>query len=87
MNDAILVHAGTSTNNAVNVKKLDDMMRLLELSSAIQQDRFMYTDGMVTRKNDSQAKTFSKRVKKAYVAMDHGQCWYLLTNAMLHPQQ
>ena len=83
MNDAILVHAGTSTDNAVIVKKLDDIMSLLELSSAIQLDRFMYTEGKVTRKNGSQAKAFIRRVKKAYAAMDRGQCWCLLTNARL----
>ena len=83
MNDAILVLAGTSTDNAVILKKLDDMMRLLELSSAIQLDRFTYTEGKVTCKNDSQAKAFSKRVQKAYAAMDHGQCWCMLTNARL----
>ena len=43
----------------------------------------MYTEGKVPCKNDSQAKAFSKRVKKTYAAMDHGQCWCLLTNAKL----
>lgn len=76
------MHAGT-TEDRVIVEKLDDIMRLLQLNNDITMDRFMYTEGKVTCKNDPGAKRFSRRFKVAYDALDHGQCWCLLTNDKL----
>ena len=55
--------------DSVITKKLDHIMHLLQLNNDIQMDRFMYTEGKVTCKNDSEAKHFSKRVKIAYGAL------------------
>ena len=71
------------TEARVIVDKLDDIMRLLQQSNDITMDRFMYTEGKVTPKNDPDTKRFSRRVKVAYDALDHGQCWCLLTNDKL----
>ena len=78
------MHAGRTNDNAI-VEKLDNIMRLLQLNNDIQMDRFMYTEGKVTHKNDTAAKHFSKSVKVAYGALDHGQCWCLLTDDRLLP--
>ena len=69
--------------DSVITEKLDNIMRLLQLNNDMQMDRFMYTEGKITRKHDPEAKLFSKKVKNAYGALEHGQCWCLLTNALL----
>ena len=76
------MHAGVNQDSVIT-EKLDNIMRLLQLNNDMQMDRFMYTEGKITRTNDSEAKHFSKRVKNAYGALEHDQCWCLLTNALL----
>lgn len=76
------MHAGVNQDSVIT-EKLDNIMRLLQLNNDMQMDRFMYTEGKITCRNDSEAKHFSKRVKNAYGALKHDQCWCLLTNALL----
>lgn len=65
------------------MEKLDQLMQLVQLNSSMQLDRFMYTEGKVTRKTDLDADRFSKKVKRAYGASAGDQCWCLLTDDKL----
>ena len=65
------------------MEKLDQLMQLVQFNSSMQLDRFMYTEGKVTRKTDLDADRFSKKVKRAYGASAGDQCWCLLTDDKL----
>lgn len=62
---------------------LNEIKSLLQVHSALQLDRFMYTEGKVTRKTDPGAQLFNRSVKSDYGALQGSKCWCLLTNAVL----
>ncbi|KAA6426318.1 MAG: hypothetical protein FRX49_03429 [Trebouxia sp. A1-2] len=62
---------------------LVEIKSLLQVHSALQLDRFMYTEGKVTRKTDPEAQLFSRSIKAQYGALQGSKCWCLLTNAVL----
>lgn len=64
---------------------MDKLLSLVTITSSLQLDDLMYTEGKISRQNDPAAATFGRDVKKAYQA--HGSrrdlCWCLLMNAEL----
>ena len=62
---------------------LVEIKSLLQVHSVLQLDKFMYTEGKVTHKNDPLAQLFSRSVKAEYGALQGRKCWCLLTNATL----
>lgn len=76
-----LCYAGASNEVLL---ALNEIKSLLQVHSALQLDRFMYTEGKVTRKTDLGAQLFSRSVKSDYGALEGtSKCWCLLTNAVL----
>ena len=75
-----LCYAGTSNEVLL---ALVEIKSLLQVHSVLQLDRFTYTEGKVTRKNDPLAHLFSRSVKAEYGALQGNKCWCLLTNAIL----
>lgn len=75
-----LCYAGTSDEVLL---ALVEIKSLLQVHSALQLDRFMYTEGKVTCKNDPLAELFRRSVKTEYGALQGRKCWCLLTNAVL----
>ena len=75
-----LCYAGTSDEVLL---ALVEIKSLLQVHSVLQLDRFVYTEGKVTRKNDPLAQLFSRSVKAEYGALQGNKCRCLLTNAVL----
>jgi len=75
-----LCYAGTS--NEV-LTALAEIKGLLEVHGVLQMDKFMYTEGKITRKTDPGAQLFCRHVKTRYGALQGSKCWCLLTNAAL----
>ena len=76
-----LCNAGTSHDELLLA--LVEIKSLLQVHSVLQLDRFMYTEGKVTRRNDPLVQFFSRDVKAEYGALQGRDCWCLLTNDIL----
>ena len=74
------MYAGTSQEL---LRALDEIKSLLQVHSVLQLDKFMYTEGKVTRRNDPLVQLFSRDVKTEYGALQGSDCWCLLTNDVL----
>lgn len=62
---------------------LHKLTTLMQLYGSLYMDKFAYTEGKITRKDDPGATLFSQSVKSRYGALYKGKCWCLLTDFLL----